>query len=204
MFSHLSGSTVPEGSTGASGEGGLTDQEKEILRQVAMDSIAMGLEEGQPLAPALEAYPEAVRKPGAVFVTLKREGRLRGCIGSLTARRPLVEDVADNAYGAAFRDPRFPPLTPEEAVDLELHISLLTPPEPFPVTDREDLLERLRPGEDGLILEDPPRRSTFLPQVWDMLPQPQEFLGELLRKAGLPRDYWSRTLVFHRYRVEEF
>ena len=178
MSSHLSGPVVPEGPNGASVEGGLTDQQKEILRQVALDSIAMGLEEGHPLNPALEAYPEAVREPGAVFVTLKREGRLRGCIGSLTARRPLVEDVADNAYGAAFRDPRFPPLIPEEAVDLELHISLLTPPEPFPVRDREDLLERLRPGEDGLILEDPPRRSTFLPQVWDMLPQPQEFLGE--------------------------
>ena len=182
----------------------LTDQHREVLRQVALDSILHGVEEGRALPISLESYPGPLREEGAVFVTLEWGGRLRGCIGSNLARRPLVEDVVENAFAAAFRDPRFPSMSREEFDGLELHISLLTPLEPIQVKSRGQLLEILRPGLDGLLLEDPPHKSTFLPQVWDALPEPSSFLDELLLKAGLPRDHWSETLRFHRYAVEEF
>jgi len=145
-----------------------------------------------------------LEEPGAVFVTLELNGHLRGCIGSYLARRPLVRDVAENAFAAAFRDPRFPPLSVDELPQLEFHISLLTRPVPLPVNSREELLATLRPGVDGLLLEDPPHRSTFLPQVWESLPDPGEFLDHLLLKGGLPRGYWSPSLRFLRYTVREF
>jgi len=167
----------------------LTDQHRELLRQVAIDSILHGAEAGKALPVPLESYPEAVREDGAVFVTLKQGGRLRGCIGSYLPRRPLVEDVAENAFAAAYRDPRFAPLTREEVEGLELHISLLTPLEPIQVGNREELLRIMRPGIDGILLEDPPHRSTFLPQVWEQLPSPTKFLDELLLKAGLSRHH---------------
>jgi len=169
-----------------------------------MESIRYGLETGGPLRPDLHGAPEALQAMGAVFVTLYLHGKLRGCIGSFEAYRPLLQDVAQNAFSAAFRDHRFSPVLAGELSDLEIHISLLTPLEPFSVRSREDLLEALAPGVDGLLLEDPPHRSTFLPQVWESLPDPEDFLGELLLKAGLPRDHWSKTISFHRYGVEEF
>jgi AmmeMemoRadiSam system protein A len=112
--------------------------------------------------------------------------------------------VARNAYAAAFQDYRFAPLTREELPGMELHISRLTPLELLEVRSREELLRNLVPGVDGLVLEDPPYRSTFLPQVWESLEEPDDFLRELLRKAGLAGDHWSSTITFHRYRVEEF
>ena len=182
----------------------LTDADREVLRRVARDSIEQGLRTGEPLKPDLSEVSPPLRDPGAVFVTLNRNGRLRGCVGSLEARRPLVQEVARSAYSAAFNDHRFPPLSDSEFPGLDIHISLLTPLEPLRVEDRAELFERLRPGEDGLLLEDPPYKSTFLPQVWDSLPKPADFLAELLLKAGLPPDHWSNTLSFHRYGVEEF
>lgn len=185
-------------------ESPLTDQNREILRQVAMDSVLHGLEDGRALSVSLESYPGPLREDGAVFVTLERGDRLRGCIGSYLPRRPLVEDVAENAFAAAFRDPRFPPLSREEVDGLDLHISLLTPLVLVTAESREDLLRIMRPGVDGILLEDPPHRSTFLPQVWDQLPDPSTFLDELFLKAGLSQRHWSQTLQIHRYTVEEF
>jgi len=182
----------------------LDDREKEILRKVARDSIDHGLSEGRPLPVSPGSYPRILEEPGAAFVTLESDGRLRGCVGSLVPRRPLVEDVAENAFAAAFRDSRFSPLELEEWPGVVFHVSLLTPSEPIEVDSREELLRTLRPGVDGLLLEDPPYRATFLPQVWKSLPDPEDFLGELLRKAGLSRDHWSSTLRFHRYEVTEF
>jgi AmmeMemoRadiSam system protein A len=182
----------------------LSEADREILRQVALDSIRHGLDKGRALEPVLEHAPETIRAPGAVFVTLNLRGQLRGCVGSFEARRPLVQDVAENAYAAAFMDFRFPPLSAAEFEEVELHISLLTPLIPLETHGRGDLLGKLRPGIDGLLLEEPPYRSTFLPQVWESLTEPEDFLGELFRKAGLPRDHWSDTLRFHRYSVEEF
>lgn len=195
---------VPPDSLSPVVEGRLSAGEKRMLRQIALDSIAMGLEKNRPLSVAPEDYPRALSRPGAVFVTLEVRGRLRGCIGSCVARRALVEDVAENAYAAAFRDPRFPPLTRKVFPELDLHLSLLTPLRRLAAESRKHLLEILRPGLDGLLLEEPPRRSTFLPQVWEVLPEPDAFLEELLLKAGLPRAHWSERLVFHRYTVEEF
>ncbi|MFH1762877.1 MAG: AmmeMemoRadiSam system protein A [Gemmatimonadota bacterium] len=197
----------PDGGGGfvtSEGGGGLSDDEREFLRRVALDSILCGLEKGRALEPELEAVPPCLRVPGAAFVTLNLRGQLRGCVGSFEARRPLLQDVARNAYSAAFRDFRFPPLSTEEFPELELHISLLTPLEPLGVESREDLLRKLRPGVDGLLLEEPPHRATFLPQVWESLRDPKDFLEELFLKAGLRRDHWSDALRFHRYSVEEF
>jgi AmmeMemoRadiSam system protein A len=192
-----------EGPTGG-GREGLTDAERQTLRRIALESIEHGLDAGKALEPDTRGFPPALREPGAVFVTLNLRGRLRGCVGSFEARRPLALDVAQNAYSAAFMDFRFPPVTAKELPELDLHISLLAPLEPLDVVSREDLLAKLRPGVDGLLLEDHPHRSTFLPQVWETLPEPETFLGELFVKAGLSRDHWSKTVKFHRYAVEEF
>ncbi len=174
------------------------------LLRVAAASIAHGLETGRPLPVDPAEYPPALRVPGAAFVTLHLHGRLRGCIGSLEARRPLVVDVAENAYAAAFRDPRFPPLLAAEFPQVEIEISRLTPAEPLTVSSEAELLQRLQPGVDGLILEEGAHRATFLPAVWETLPDPREFLAQLRVKAGLPPDYWSPTLRLYRYRTEAF
>ncbi len=172
------------------------------LLDVARRSIAEGLSGGKAFDPDLETEPLELRMPRATFVTLHRHGQLRGCIGTLEAHQPLVEDVAANAYAAAFEDPRFPPVTREELDELEIHISILSPPEALPCRDEADLLAQLRPGRDGLILRDGPYRATFLPAVWEELPDPREFLAHLKRKAGLRQDHWSPTLSFWRYEAE--
>jgi len=142
--------------------------------------------------------------PGAAFVTLTQQGALRGCIGSLTAYRSLREDVAANAVNAAVRDPRFPPLTADELPDTHIEVSVLSASEPYPFTDRADALSRLRPGVDGLILEYGSHRGTFLPQVWDSLSTPDEFLAHLVRKAGLPAGWWDDGAGLSRYSVKAF
>ena len=142
--------------------------------------------------------------PGASFVTLTRDGALRGCIGSLTAYRSLGEDVAANAVNAAFRDPRFPPLSAEELADTHIEVSVLSDPEPYAFTDRADALSRLRPGIDGLTLEYGSHRGTFLPQVWESLREPDDFLNHLVRKAGLPAGWWDDGVRLSRYTVTAF
>ena len=136
-------------------------------------------------------------------MTLHLHGNLRGCIGSLEAFRPLLIDVAENAYAAAFEDPRFDPLSVEEFGELEISISILSPSEPITFSSEEDLLQKIRPGIDGLILIEGRRRSTFLPAVWEDLPNPKDFLAHLKLKAGLPVDYWSNSLQVRRYTVQE-
>ena len=142
--------------------------------------------------------------PGAAFVTLTQQGALRGCIGSLTAYRSLREDVAANAVNAAVRDPRFPTLTADELPDTHIEVSVLSAPEPYPFTDRADALSRLRPGVDGLTLEYGNHRGTFLPQVWDSLTQPDDFLAHLVRKAGLPAGWWDDDARLSSYTVKAF
>ncbi len=178
--------------------------ERAILLEVARDSIRNGLQTGRPLRVRVEDYPEILREPGASFVTLHRDGRLRGCIGTLEAWRPLVQDVAENAFAAAFRDPRFMPLRPEELDDLHIHISVLGPPEALQFDSEEELLAQLRPGRDGLILQDGGHKGTFLPSVWEELPDPRQFLTHLKVKAGLPPDHWSDSLRVWRYGTESF
>ena len=175
--------------------------EKRALLALARAAIMAELR-GEP-APALPDDPRLLEE-GACFVTLKAHGELRGCIGTLAAHRPLADDVRHNARNAAFRDPRFPPLAAAELPGIQLSISVLTPPQPFPVGSEAQLLAALRPGEDGLILEDGGHRATFLPAVWTQLPTPAEFLAHLKRKAGLAVDHWSPTLRVSRYRCIEF
>jgi uncharacterized protein len=143
-------------------------------------------------------------QPGATFVTLKRAGELRGCIGSIRPVRPLGADVRANAIAAAFGDPRFPPLATFEFEEVVVEVSLLTADEPIDVVAEDDLIARLRPGLDGLILQCGQWRATFLPQVWDALPDPREFLAALKRKAGLPENFWSPQMNVSRYGVTKW
>lgn len=183
----------------------LTPSERELLLDLAWQSLAHGLHTGGPWWPELDTLPEPLTNPAAAFVTLQTlEGILRGCIGSLEATRPLAEDVTVHAFNAAFRDPRFPPLAMVEVEELTLHISVLGTPVPLPVESEADLLTRLVSGIDGLTLEQGPYRATFLPTVWEQLPEPEAFLRALKRKAGLPAAYWSVDLRFQRYQTESF
>jgi AmmeMemoRadiSam system protein A len=176
----------------------LSGDERDTLLIIARASIEKGLCGNEPHVRP-EEHPERLRAPGASFVTLHMDNELRGCIGSLVARQPLVADVADNAWGAAFRDPRFPAMTWSEFPRLEIHLSLLTCPEPVAISSEQHLLALLRPGVDGLVIEEGYHRGTFLPSVWEQLPDPVEFLRQLKRKAGLPADYWSASLRVSRY-----
>ena len=143
----------------------------------------------------------ALDRPGATFVTLIQDGELRGCIGSLEPRRPLSADVSANAVAAAFRDPRFPPLATHEFRATSVEVSLLSPPEAFAVFDEADLTRQLRPGVEGIVLQYEARRATFLPQVWETLPEPREFIAALKKKAGLQQDFWAAGVNVARYTV---
>lgn len=172
------------------------------LLAIAKASIRYGLQHGRPLTPNLPDYPEELRVLRATFVTLQLESRLRGCIGSLEARRPMVADVAYNAFAAAFQDPRFPPVTEADMERLEIHLSLLTPPLPMTFSSEADLLTQIVPGKDGLILADGTQRGTFLPSVWESLPDRVQFLEHLKLKAGLSRQHWSDSIRIWRYEAE--
>lgn len=143
-------------------------------------------------------------EPGASFVTLTRQGALRGCIGTLQAHRPLGVDVQENAVAAAFRDPRFEPLSRAEYADIRVEVSLLSPSEPLVVTSELDALSQLRPNIDGAVFEYGHTRSTFLPQVWEQLPDPAEFMAQLKRKAGLSADFWADSVRLSRYTVDKW
>jgi hypothetical protein len=162
----------------------------EILR-VAGASIRYGLAKGKPPAVDIKSFAADLQPERATFVTLKKAGKLRGCIGTVTAHRPFVEDVVQNAYAAAFRDHRFAPLQADEAKDTAVSISLLGKPKAIKFADEADFLGQLRPHIDGLIIRDGDQRAVFLPQVWDDLPDPKIFLSHLKRKAGMHEDHWS-------------
>lgn len=174
------------------------------LLKVAHTSIQSELAQQQPLIVNLARYPDILQSPAASFVTLRIQGELRGCIGTLEARQPLVQDVAQNAFNAAFRDPRFAPVNAQEYSLLEIHISVLSPATAMNFRSEADLLSQLRPGIDGLILSENGRRSTFLPAVWGSLPEAADFFRKLKLKAGLPEDYWSPTLRIERYTTFSF
>ncbi len=173
----------------------------EIARQ-ALLAVAHGHE-----APKvdLSRAPESLRAPGASFVTLTRSGALRGCIGALQAAMPLALDVQEHALAAATEDYRFMPVQPEEVDEIEIEVSVLSDPSPLEYSSGQELLTRLRPGIDGVILSSGLRRATFLPQVWDKVTDPAMFLSMLCEKAGLPSDEWqSGRLQVSTYQVESF
>lgn len=171
------------------------------LLQLARQAIATHL--GQ-TAPAPVPLVPGLDQPAATFVTLTHQGQLRGCIGSLVAHRPLLEDVRQNAVAAACRDPRFPPLTAAELAGIRVEVSLLTAPVPLDFLDETHALSQLHPGVDGVIFHAGSRRATFLPQVWEQLPQPEQFMAHLKQKAGLSADYWGADVKLERYQVQKW
>lgn len=183
----------------------LTQEEKDILLRLAREAIERAVrgQERKPLD--LASLPPRLREPGASFVTLTMAGNLRGCIGALEPYQPLAEDVCEHAVAAALQDFRFPPLQSEELPHIEIEISRLTLPVPLTYTTPEDLLAKLRPGVDGVILRDGFHRATFLPQVWAKLPDPADFLDNLCYKMGVSPTLWrQKHLDVLVYQVEEF
>lgn len=175
---------------------------KDRLLELARESIAHGLAHNRPVKPDPGNFPQALHEPGAAFVTLQINGQLRGCIGSLEAHQPLLDDIADNAYAAAFRDPRFSPMSERELPKLDIAISILSKPQPMSFDSEQDLLSQLQPGIDGLILESAGRRGTYLPSVWESLTTPEDFFNSLKTKAGLPADYWADDMQVWCYQTE--
>jgi AmmeMemoRadiSam system protein A len=179
----------------------LSRGDQQDLLKLAADSIEMGLK-GTQLELDLVVYSRALRDPGASFVTINVRDQLRGCIGSLEIKRALAIDVVKNARAAAFDDPRFGALTQEEFENLHIHISVLSSPETIECASEDELMRQLRPRIDGVILEDGASRATYLPSVWEVLPDPQKFLQQLKHKAGLSMDHWSETMKVQRYTTE--
>jgi AmmeMemoRadiSam system protein A len=183
------------------------EETSEVRGEVLLDLARGALEErllGRARPAGSEAEQPWLREPGATFVTLTLDGRLRGCVGTLTACRPLREDVVHAAVSAAFHDRRFPPLGAAELPRVRIEVSLLDPPEPLESDGEAQARQALRPGVDGLILEHGARRATFLPQVWRELPEPGRFLRQLKLKAGLPADFWDDDVRLWRYRVRKW
>jgi uncharacterized protein len=180
----------------------LNEAQRQQLLELAKASIKCGLQTGKPLKINLADYPAELQEHRATFVTLHANYQLRGCIGVLEAVRPLAEDIAENAYSAAFKDSRFSPLEVQELKDLDVHLSILTPAEPMSFESEQDLAAQLHPGLDGLILKEGIRRGTFLPSVWETWQKPEQFLRHLKQKAGLPPDYWSDRIRVYRYQTE--
>lgn len=172
----------------------------ELLRQAR---AAIGEALGGPPCPLPTNLP-ALATEGASFVTLTLRGQLRGCIGSLQAHRPLIADVRANAVAAAMNDPRFYPLEEEEFPKIRIEVSLLSPPESVEFSNETELLQWIVPGKDGLIISNGMHRATFLPQVWEQLPEPKEFLAHLKQKANMPSDTPMETLKVQRYRVDKW
>ncbi len=180
----------------------LTKSQQQQLIQIAKDSIAYGLKHSKALPINSKDYVPELQAQRATFVTLEIKHQLRGCIGMLEAVRPLVLDIAENAFAAAFRDPRFSPVSTKEYSQLEIHLSILSPAEPMSFYSEEDLIRQLRPGIDGLIMQEGGYRGTFLPSVWESLAEPAIFLQHLKEKSGLSSDYWSDSLQVSRYECE--
>ncbi|MCJ7624236.1 MAG: AmmeMemoRadiSam system protein A [Anaerolineaceae bacterium] len=183
----------------------LSLEERKILLILARDAIELAANGAPPPHLVLTEYPPRLREPGASFVTLTVDGNLRGCIGTLDAHQPLVQDVYEHARAAAMQDYRFLPVKPDELDELFIEISCLSNPEPLIYRDPGELIANLRPGVDGVVIRDGLRRATFLPQVWDKIPDPETFLAHLCLKLGGPEDLWKRTkLDVLLYQVEEF
>jgi uncharacterized protein len=183
----------------------LNDSEKKILLQLARQSMERGVYRQPLIDIQLEEYSLTLQAWGASFVTLTESGDLRGCIGALESYQPLVQDVCEHAVAAALDDYRFPPVQPAELGLIHIEISRLTPPTPLTFVSSDDLLGQLRAGVDGVILRDGSHRATFLPQVWEKIPDKEEFLGHLCQKMGAPASLWrKKMLAVAVYQVEEF
>jgi AmmeMemoRadiSam system protein A len=183
----------------------LSRDEQNLLLTIARNAIQGELDQEERVALALDDYPAILKEKGACFITIKKKGVLRGCVGSIEATQPLIEDVRSRAVAAAFQDPRFPPLESPELQEITIEISRLTPPGRLICKTPEDLIDQLRPGIDGVILGYLSHRATFLPQVWEQLPDPEIFLNRLCLKMGLDKSIWrTASLKVETYQVEKF
>jgi len=182
----------------------LSADEQDRLLDIARQSIVLGLDSGTALRLDVTQLDANLRVDSAVFITLTLAGALRGCIGSLQPSAPLAQAVANSAFGAAFRDRRFAQVQAGEIENLRIEVSVLSAMELITVNSRQSLLDKLQPGVDGLLMEDQGYRSTFLPQVWGKISTPNEFVGELMQKAGLAAEHWSSTIRFYRYHSTTF
>ena len=183
----------------------LTTEEQQILLKLARQSLEAGVKGEKLPTLHINEMPSRLQADGTSFVTLTIKGELRGCIGALEAYQSLAEDVQQHAISAALDDFRFPPVRPEELDKINIEISRLTTPTPLDYNSPDDLLAKLRPGIDGVVLKDQNRRATFLPQVWEKIPDPEEFLDSLCYKMGVPQKLWrTKPLTALVYQVEEF
>jgi len=182
----------------------LDDTQQQTLLTLARQSINHGLSHNAVLEISPGDYDKHLKQDLACFVTLTINQRLRGCIGHLIAIQPLVKDVVENAYAAAFKDSRFKPVNKDEFSDIHIEISVLSIPQKMTFTSEADLLQQIQPGIDGLILTDGFKRGTFLPSVWEQLPDKLQFWKQLKNKAGLATDHWSESLSVERYRTFAF
>jgi AmmeMemoRadiSam system protein A len=183
----------------------LTDGEKQILLHLAREAVEHAARGKIPPPIESESLTANLREKGASFVTLTVHGNLRGCIGALEAYQPLAEDVREHAVSAAMDDPRFPPVSEAELDRIHIEVSRLTPPKELQYANSADLLQKLRPHVDGVILRHGFRKATFLPQVWEKIPDPQEFLEQLCYKMGERGNAWrDAKLQVFTYQVEEF
>jgi AmmeMemoRadiSam system protein A len=183
----------------------LSQEERSILLKLARQAIEEAVCRGVQLSLELGQLPQVLQENGASFVTLTKRGELRGCIGSLEASQPLAQDVCDHAAAAALSDFRFPPVDRDEVPELVIEISRLTVPIPLEYDDPNELLSVLRPGIDGVVIRDGSYRATFLPQVWEKIPDAQQFLSYLCRKMGVNAGLWRlKKLQILTYQVEEF
>lgn len=183
----------------------LNEQEKKQLLIIARKAISAAVNREPVQSIPFDSLSPNLSERGASFVTLKLNGNLRGCIGTLEAYQPLAQDVQEHAIAAALQDFRFPPVKSHELVHIEIEISHLTVPDKLEYNQPDELLTRLRPGIDGVILDDGYRKATFLPQVWEQLPDPAEFLSHLCMKMGASQNFWrNQILNVMTYQVEEF
>ena len=183
---------------------GLLDEHGPLLLQIARTAISNELGRALAMPEPTGQAAELLQAPGASFVTLNQRGQLRGCIGSLQAHRPLIQDIQANAVAAALHDPRFGRLTLAELDITTVEVSVLSPMQTLLFTSEADALAQLRPGVDGVVLEYGRHRSTFLPQVWEQLPNPRQFMAHLKQKAGLAADFWAQEVKLQRYTVRKF
>jgi AmmeMemoRadiSam system protein A len=183
----------------------LTLDEQKTLLRLAREAIEYRVRGEKPPPIPKESLTPHLREQGASFVTLTIQDQLRGCIGALEAHQPLADDVREHAAAAAFEDPRFPPLGKDELSRIQIEVSRLTRPSPLDYEDSGDLLSKLRPHIHGVILTDGARRATFLPQVWEKIPNPSEFMDNLCHKMGIGHQHWRNNhLDVFTYQVEEF
>jgi AmmeMemoRadiSam system protein A len=176
----------------------------DLLLDIAERAIVAGLHDVRPIVPAPHELPDSLRRPAGAFVTLNVRGELNGCIGSIEPDEPLGVAVARHAWSAAFTDPRLPALRRADYDHLDIEVSILSPLAPIPASTRGDLLERLQPRVDGLLIAAGSRRAVFLPSVWEQLPSAATFLDHLFRKAGLPLDWWPDDLRAFTFTADKF